>query len=128
MIKKTHLILLISYVAIILYLAIFNWKLFFLPIDISIGLTDVRFPLVALIAFIGLVVVVTQWLMANYSLLKYQRDVITKEKELLEATTSTDKNAPSALKPIKEEIEKLHQKLDQLLNPSSETKELSKDQ
>jgi hypothetical protein len=47
--KKIHLILLIIYVFITLYFAIFNWDVFIVNLGVSFGFSVVKLPLVAVI-------------------------------------------------------------------------------
>jgi cytoskeletal protein RodZ len=80
--KKVHLILLIIYVFITLYFAIFNWEVFIVNLGVSLGFAVIKLPLVAMIFLFALIFLLIQWGLAHLNESKHIQRLTQKDNEI----------------------------------------------
>lgn len=80
--KRTHLGLIITYFLIMLYFAAFNWDIFTVNLNISLGFALFRVPLIIFLFLSGLIILLFEWLLFKMSSLKMERDAARLESEL----------------------------------------------
>lgn len=81
--KKLFPGLLLAYLVFSFYLAVFNWGVFSVPLNISLGFSTVSVPLVALMAVVGLLFLTAQWGLFRMNVLQQERALAKKDGELM---------------------------------------------
>ena len=112
--KKIHLILVLAYLFISFYFAIFNWDIFTVSLNVSFGFAVFKMPLIALLILFGLLLLLIQMLMANMSAIKHERDLLQKDNELMVLKVAHHDNSLPDIRNITEDLKNLQAKVDDL--------------
>lgn len=112
--KKVHLTVVLIYLFISLYFAIFNWDVFTVSLNVSFGFAVFKMPLIALLLLFGLALLLIQMMMANMSAIKRERDLLQKDNELMALKVSHYDESLPDIQHITEDIKNLQAKLEEL--------------
>ena len=113
--KRIHLILIVMYVFVTLYFAIFNWDMFLVNLNISLGLGIIRIPLLIILSIAGLLLILTNWLIFKIYSLKVDRSLMRKDAEIANFKATQYDNQLSEMQSNSNSLKELHEKIDSVM-------------
>lgn len=108
--KRTHLILIIIYLLATLYFAVFNWDIFIVNLNISLGFGIVRIPLLVVLFIAGLALLLIEWAVLKIFSLKMERDLARKEGEITKLKAVQFDSQLTEVRKNSASLEELHSK------------------
>lgn len=109
--KRTQLILVIIYLAVTLYFALFNWDMFIVNLNISLGFGIVRIPLLVVLFIAGLALLLIEWAIVKIFSLKKEQELARKEGEITELKAVQFDNQLTEVRKNSASLEELHSKI-----------------
>jgi len=114
--KRIHLILLIIYLFIGLYFAVFNWDMFMVNLNVDVGFTVINTPLLIDLFFVGLLFMLVIWGISATRILKLERDLAKKDKEISALKAGKYDEQKGDINDTKKSLSELRDKTELILN------------
>ena len=80
--KNVQLTIIAIYAFIIGYLTLFNWQVVILSLNVNIGFTTIKIPLIAGLMFLALIMLLLQWMFTKYNQIAYEQRLSEKNKKI----------------------------------------------
>ena len=114
--RRTHLSIIIIYLFIILYFAVFNWDMFTADLNISLGLGIIRMPLLIVLFVTGIILLLVEWAVFKIFSLKIEHDLARKDTEINKLkAVQYDVHADEAQRSFLS-LKELHHKIDLIMD------------
>jgi predicted membrane protein len=114
--KKSHLILIIVYLFVILYFAIFNWDVFVITLGISLGFTVINIPFTITLFLCGLLFILIQLGMMSIRNSAIEHNLEDKMNEINRLKAEQFDQQSTEIQKNTKSLNELHDKLNQLLS------------
>lgn len=113
--KRIHLILMMIYLFTMFYFAVFNWEIFVVNLNISLGLAVVQVPLIMVFFISGLVLLLIEWGVSKILSLKAERVLSNKSGEIVKIKAARFDSQQTENPKNFIRLEELNSKLDLVL-------------
>ncbi len=80
--KRSFLILIFSYMLVTFYFAVFNWEMFIVNLNISLGFGVIRIPLILIVFIVGLFTLLILWMVMKIFSLNFEKNITHKDEEI----------------------------------------------
>ena len=113
--RKFHLALIFGYLIVTIYFAVFNWGIFSVSLNVSLGFTVINIPVVALLFLLGLLLLILQWTFVKMNIIKQERDLTKKDNELMALEVAYYDDPGTGIKTLSENMKNLQEKVDNII-------------
>ncbi len=113
--KKTHLVIIIIYLFIIAYFALFNWPVFSVIIKVNIGFSIIQFPVVAMSLSLGLIFLLLQLLFYYLGEINTERNLRKKDSDIQSVKAALHDHSTEDLVKLSRKQDEIAEKLDKLI-------------
>lgn len=113
--KRTHLILIAVYFMVALYFAAFNWDMFILNLNISVGFTVFRMPFIMVMLFAGLMLILLEWALFELYTIRVHREAARREDVISKLKAEKYEKQLTDVQKNSSKLDQLQNKIDQLI-------------
>jgi len=125
--RKAHLVIIILYIIIACYFALFNWAIFSVSLDIDLGFAIIHVPLIAMVFSFSFVILLFQLGLIYVSDLSHERDLLKKESDIQSFKAELHDHNLDDLESLTAKLNNIEQKLDELLTSQKQSTDKPED-
>lgn len=112
--KKINSIIIIIYLIVMVYFALFNWALFTAPLNVSLGFNSFSLPVVANIFILSIIFMGLLWFATLIAKYQNEKKLAVKDKELNQLKAAQYENSVSQIQENTNVLNELSAKIDML--------------
>ena len=110
--KTIHLLIVLLFLFTGIYFAVFNWEVFIVGLNVSIGFSVIKIPFILSLFLLGFFLLLLQFGLVKLSELKHERDLIKKDNAMNSLKASLYDEQENEFQKIKASLDSINLKLE----------------